>query len=155
MSSIYLSHKQYVADIAFIPLGVTVDRRNPNEGKYCHVLSVSEDGIVNIWDTRHVERELVRKTPDLFWKPVVTINIMREGAGELGLAKILFDYKSALPIFMCGSDEGDLVQIDWSVKPAGGEKEADANKFVEYIKLHYDSQRNYRPILALQYCPFD
>lgn len=58
------SHKNFVADIAFIPMGIKVDRKNPTEGRIVFFLSVSEDGIVNIWDTRPVEKENVRLHPD-------------------------------------------------------------------------------------------
>jgi len=39
-----MSHKNFVADIAFVPVGVKVDKKNPPEGKSVHFLSVSEDG---------------------------------------------------------------------------------------------------------------
>ncbi len=65
-----MSHKNYVADIQFIPGGVKVDRKNPPpEGKMTHFVSVSEDGIVCIWDTRPVEKENLRTHPDFIWKP--------------------------------------------------------------------------------------
>jgi len=60
-SSIIVSHKNFVGDIAFIPPTATVDKRNPSEGKYTHFLSVSEDGIVNIWDTRPVDKDALQK----------------------------------------------------------------------------------------------
>jgi dynein intermediate chain 3, axonemal len=43
--------------------------------------------------------------------------------------------------------------IDWSVKPAGGGGE-EGSKYAEYVKLTYDSDRNYRPVLALERSPF-
>ena len=55
MSNIDKSHKSYVADIRFVPGGVKVDRKLPNDGKSYHFVSCSEDGNVNIWDTRAVE----------------------------------------------------------------------------------------------------
>ena len=67
-----MSHRNYVADIQFIPHGVKVDRKNPPaEGKYCHFVSVSEDGLVNIWDTRPVEKENLRNINDYIWKPFI------------------------------------------------------------------------------------
>ena len=60
ISSIISSHKNFVADIQFIPPNVKVDRKNQVEGKSTHFLSVSEDGIVNIWDTRPVDKESLR-----------------------------------------------------------------------------------------------
>jgi hypothetical protein len=92
ISSIVFSHKNYVADIQFIPMGVKVDRKNPVEGKIGHFLSVSEDGVVNIWDTRPVEKENLRIHHDYIWKPYVSIALFRQdGSGELGLARILFE----------------------------------------------------------------
>jgi WD40 repeat protein len=73
-----LSHKNYVSDIQFIPGNVKVDRKNPPpEGKHVHFLSVSEDGTVNIWDTRPVEKEVIRNYPDFIWKPFLQINLFR------------------------------------------------------------------------------
>jgi len=34
-----------------------------------HFISVSEDGLVCIWDTRPVEKENLRNIPDFIWKP--------------------------------------------------------------------------------------
>ena len=69
-----------------------VDRKNPApEGKISHFISVSEDGIVNIWDTRPVEKENLRNLTDFIWKPFLQISLFRQdGSGELGLARILF-----------------------------------------------------------------
>jgi len=77
VSSIVNSHKNYVADIQFIPVKVKVDRKNPVEGKIAHFLSVSEDGVVNIWDSRPVEKENLRVHPDYIWKPYISISLFR------------------------------------------------------------------------------
>lgn len=70
LSSIVASHRNYVADLQFIPSGVKVDRKNPPaDGKMVNFISVSEDGVVNIWDTRPVEKENIRSHPDFIWKP--------------------------------------------------------------------------------------
>ena len=61
MSNIDKSHKAYVADVKFIPGSVKVDRKNPNEGKSYHFVSIAEDGIVNIWDTRNIEISELKK----------------------------------------------------------------------------------------------
>lgn len=55
MSNIDKSHKSYVSDIKFVPGTVKVDRKAPNEGKSYHFISCSEDGVVNIWDTRNID----------------------------------------------------------------------------------------------------
>ncbi len=68
-----------------------VDKRNPAEGRVVHFLSVSEDGLVNIWDTRPVEKDAMRVNPDYIWRPFVSISLIRQdGSGELGLSKVLF-----------------------------------------------------------------
>lgn len=155
LSSIVLSHKNYVADVAFIPAAVKVDRKNPPpEGKIVHFLSVSEDGLVCIWDTRPVEKETIRNVADFIWKPFQQINLFRQdGSGELGLSRVLFHPRQQATTFWAASDEGDLLMIDWSVKPTGNANEEGA-KFAEYVKLTYDSDRNYRPVLALERSPF-
>lgn len=45
-SSIYTTHRNFVADIVFVPGTVNVDKRNPSDGKYTHFISCAEDGIV-------------------------------------------------------------------------------------------------------------
>jgi len=47
-----VSHKNFVSDIQFIPPSVKVDKRNPSNGKYSHMISISEDAVANIWDCR-------------------------------------------------------------------------------------------------------
>jgi len=65
----------------------------------------------------------------------------------------LFDQKQSTTTFWAASDEGDLVMIDWSIKPigAGGEE---VSKMAENVRLSYGSERNYRPVLALERSPF-
>ena len=57
ISNIDKSHKNYVADIKFVPGSVKVDRKMPNEGHSYHFVSCSEDGQVSIWDTRNIAIE--------------------------------------------------------------------------------------------------
>ena len=56
-----------------MPPTINVDKRNPSNGKHTHFISISEDGIVNIWDTRLVEKEALKATPDYIWKPFMKI----------------------------------------------------------------------------------
>jgi hypothetical protein len=55
------SHKNFVGDLDFLPANCVVDKRNPSDGKFTHFISVSEDGIVNIWDTRPVDKDALQK----------------------------------------------------------------------------------------------
>lgn len=113
--------------MAFIPPTVLVDKRNPSEGKHTHLISVSEDGIVNIWDTRNVEKDYLAramaeakdgKNADTQWKPFLRLELFKQdGSGELGLSRILLQAGQTAPTFWALSDEGDLVLIDWSIKP--------------------------------------
>lgn len=64
-----MSHKNFVGDIVFIPPTINFDKRAPSEGKYTHFISISEDGIVCIWDTRPIEKENLQRHPDYMWKP--------------------------------------------------------------------------------------
>lgn len=41
----------------------------------------------------------------------------------MGLSRILFHPKQTTTTFWAASDEGDLLFIDWSVKPIGGGSE--------------------------------
>merc|ERR1712166_1204276 len=103
-------------------------------GKSEHFVSSSEDGKICIWDTRQVdknelrERELAGKKN--VWKPFIPfIQLTRpDGSGEFGLSRILFDPDQTTTTFYAGSDEGDLIFVDFAVqkstKPghAGGEE---------------------------------
>ena len=73
LSSIVFSHRTPIADIQFIPKGVSIDRRNKAEDRVQYFVSVSEDGIVNIWDSKAVEKEVLRINPDFSWKPIMPI----------------------------------------------------------------------------------
>ena len=74
----------------------------------------------------------------------------------MGLSKILFHQKQTTPTFYAASDEGDLVHIDWSIKPPviQGVSPEDAAKSAEYIRKTYDSERSHRPVLCLERSPF-
>ena len=119
LSSIVQSHRSFVSDIQFIPATVKTDRKNPPpEGKITHFLSTSEDGIVCIWDSRVVEKEVIRNISDFIWKPFLQITLFRpDGSGDLGLSKVLLYPKQTTTTFWAASDEGDLMSIDWSIKP--------------------------------------
>lgn len=152
MSTVERSHKSYVSDIQFIPGGVKVDRKNPNNGESVHFISVSEDGQVLIWDSRIVEKEALKEKPLSMWSPLNNIMLIRQdGGGELGLTKVLFSPSQTTPTFWAASDEGDLLMVDWSVKPASND---DGAKSAEYVKLTLESERNYRPVLALERSAF-
>jgi dynein intermediate chain 3, axonemal len=80
--------------------------------------------------------------------------------GEMGLTRLLFNKNQTDTFLYCSSDEGDLILIDWSVKPpgdpkargAGGAKKEEVNP--EYILHCYKSERNLRPVLELARSPF-
>jgi hypothetical protein len=83
-----------------------------------HFLSSSEDGLICIWDSRLVDKELIRNATDFIWKPFLQITLFRpDGSGDLGLAKILLYPKQTTTTFWAASDEGDLALVDWSIKP--------------------------------------
>jgi hypothetical protein len=59
--------------------------------------------------------------PDFLWKPFLQINLFRpDGSGELGVSRVLLMPKQTTPTFWAASDEGDLVLVDWSIKPPAG-----------------------------------
>ena len=78
MSTIEKSHKSFISDIQFVPGGVKVDKRHANEGKSVHFLSVSEDGLCSIWDTRNVEINEIKQVESkgkhgVIWSPLIQI----------------------------------------------------------------------------------
>lgn len=153
ISNIMFSHKSHVNDIKFVPRGIKVDKKKPSEGEITHFISCAEDGFILIWDTRPVLRENRKGTSeDVYWKPQITIPLYKaDGTGEQGLSCILFDRTSLLPQFWAGSDEGDLIFIDWSKRPTG--KEDDNSKMQDFMQTR-DNQRNYRKISAIEQSPF-
>ena len=77
-SGITVSHKSYVSDLAFIPPTVVVDKRNPGDGKHTHLISIAEDGIVNIWDTRHVDKDTIKNSPnEINWKWSIRLDLFK------------------------------------------------------------------------------
>ena len=121
MSNIDKSHKNYVADLKFVPGSVKVDRKMPNEGKSYHFVSCAEDGTINIWDTRNIEinelKSLASRGKPVTWTPFLTIQLHRAEGGELGLSRILFEPTQTTPTFWAASDEGELAFVDWSIRP--------------------------------------
>jgi dynein intermediate chain 3, axonemal len=146
LSNIERSHKSYVSDIQFVPKNVKVDKRAGITGRQDFFMSCCEDGWVHIWDTRSVTvEELAKQTKRFEWMPLISINVHRQdGSGEVGLSKLLFQSEQDTPTFYATSDEGDLMLIDWSIKPLG-----DDAKIAENVRMTRDSERSYRPTLAL------
>lgn len=70
----------------------------------------------------------------------------RDGTGELGLTRILFRKDQNDTYIWCASDEGDLIMIDWSVRPPGDPKQrgpGQAKKedvVIDYILQYYESE---------------
>lgn len=75
-----------------------------------------------------------------------------EDSVNLGLSRVLFDPEQTTPTFWAASDEGDLVFVDWSIKPVGGGD--GENKIPEYVRIQYDCEKNSRPVLSLERSPF-
>lgn len=140
------SHRTHVNDIKFVPKGVKVDKKRPAEhGEVTHFVSCAEDGNVMIWDSRPVFKEHRKSNAEeMYWKPYVTIPLYKaDGTGEQGLSRILFNRNTTNPHFWAGSDEGDLIFVDWSKRPTG--KEEDQSKRADFM-ITRESQRNYRPV---------
>lgn len=154
ISMIAYSHKTPVNDIKFVPRGIKVDKKRPSDGETTHFVSCAEDGYgVLIWDSRTVSKENRRQSvEEIHWKPFLNIPMFRpDGSGEQGLARILFQRNTVEQNFWVGSDEGDLIFVDWSKRPTA--KEEDQTQKSDFM-ISRESQRNYRPILALEQSPF-
>ena len=139
MSTLEKSHKSFISDIQFVPPNIKVDKRHPNDGKSWHFLSASEDGQISIWDTRTVDKDEIKAIEakgkhGVTWTPYVQIQLLRmEDSVNLGLSRVLFDPEQTTPTFWAASDEGDLVFVDWSIKPIGG---ADGEaKIPEFVRI--------------------
>jgi WD40 repeat protein len=131
LSQIERSHKNFVADVKFIPKNVRVDKRQGVDGFQHFFMSCSEDGWIHIWDTRPVQVEELSRARRFEWTPFQSVNLYRmDGSGEVGLSRILFKSTQDTTTFFGSSDEGDLLFIDWSIKPVGEE-----NKIAECVKI--------------------
>lgn len=123
-----------------------------------HFVSTSEDGQCCIWDTRTVDKDEIKTVEakgrgNVIWHPFVQIQLLRiEDSVNLGVSRILFHPLQTTTTFWASSDEGDIVSVDWSIKPAGGAE--GENKIPEYVRDQYDSERNSRPVLSLERSPF-
>lgn len=130
-------------------------------GKTQHFISISEDGKVCIWDCRDSDKEKIKEREGsgkkFIWKPfIAALQLTRsDGSGDFGLCRILFEKNQTTPTFYAGSDEGDLVQVNWTqtkIKP--GQSAEEHKQENQLIRVHYDTERNYRACLALERSPF-
>lgn len=158
LSNVEKSHRNFVADIQFIPKGVKVLKQHTLDGRSMFCITCSEDSLCLIWDTKQIEKEEIKiatqkkqsQKYDYEWTPVITISLYRsDGSGEVGLSRMLFHPKQETPTFFGSSDEGDLLLIDWTVKPA-----TEDAKVIDYVKMTKDSERNFRPVVSLARSPF-
>lgn len=102
------------------------------------MITISEDAIVNIWDCRQVEKDVIKASEGLLWKPFMKIDLFKmDGSGELGLIRLILHPKQTTTTFWAVSDEGFLCFIDWSIKPVGTGDD-NAPKFAEYVRRSYD-----------------
>jgi WD40 repeat protein len=162
-SAIRSSHRSAVADIKWVPKAIKVDRRAPSDGvSTSHVITCGEDGQVLIWDVRTVTKEARKEAAgkEIFWEPFFKIQLFRvDGTGDMGLTRLLFRPEQEDTIFYASTDEGDIIQVDWSVKPPGGDqKRGPGSKkeevAPEYIIEYRGSERNFRPVLEFARSPF-
>ena len=158
MSQIEKSHKAYVSDMAFIPGGVKVDKKSDNKGLSEHFITVSEDGWLCIWDGRPIRKEKIKELESVgksvAWTPFLQLQLFRlDGSPDLGLSKVLFEPGQTSTTFWAGSFEGELLKIDWSVKAGKAEGEGHEVK-AENVRVYYDKERNFRPVLVVERSPF-
>lgn len=71
------------------------------------------------------------------------------------MSKIIFEPNQTTTTFWAASDEGDLLEVDWAVRPANQAGGNDNDKAQgEFIQTIYDTEKNYREVLALERSPF-
>lgn len=115
------------------------------------MISVAEDGIFLIWDLYMIEKDthiIQEIDSDFIWKPIFQLRMLRpDGSGELGMSHCTFTPDQATPTFWSTSDEGELLQVDWSIRAQDEAK-------TENVRIMRDDVRSYRPCLGLQVSPF-
>jgi len=58
------------------------------------MITISEDAVVNIWDCRQVEKDVIKASEGLLWKPFLKIDLFKmDGSGELGLIRLILHPK--------------------------------------------------------------
>ena len=123
-SELKYSHREAVEDMKWMPKDITLTRKSKNAGTINHIITCATDGQVMFWDTRNLfkeNRHLLEKQQPL--EPTVKIQLMRiDGAGKIGLSKLLFRPEQTDTLFYAASDEGEVLYVDWSVRPAGGDQ---------------------------------
>lgn len=81
-----------------------------------------------------------------------------DGSPDLGLSRVLFDPNQTTTTFWAGSFEGELMMIDWSIKPSSNKEaitvEGGAEPKADNVQIYYDKERNFRPVLCVERSPF-
>lgn len=76
-SSIKNNHKAAINDLKWVPKGVKVDRKQAPDGNIYYFATCSEDGMMCIWDIKHVAKEVRFKNQmdgkDTIWEPLIKI----------------------------------------------------------------------------------
>jgi WD40 repeat protein len=149
------SHKSSVVCLKWTPNNYDMDTKrqlwniNPNTtGDYTQFVSLSEDGQVLLWDIKFQEKD-PRKNPEVGWKAFFAIQMVRpEGGGPMGGSQVCFLKNQKNGSLLGASDEGEMFVFDWGQKP--GEE----NTKIEYINRIWNSERSYRPCIALEKSSF-
>ena len=178
------SHKQMIADISWLPphiqinaKGLILSKEHLSETSN-QFLTISGDGSILFWDIRYCEI-LKGKLPHIAkvkgdkkslqalnkWTPLFRIKPKRLiGTGELSFCKTFVPstnksgrVQNSSSVLVCASEEGEILQVDWSPKPQEAPKEAEKesdyaspDEYVLWMKKDHN-----RPCVALsQNCEF-
>jgi len=124
ISQIESSHRRPVADLKWIgadsEIGPKGGRRIAKDDKECNQLvTIASDGAMLFWDMRVLKEE---KAGDFSWNPLFKVQMGAiDGVGDLSATVLLIHdtfVKEAgtATKFVCGTDDGDVVFGDWTLK---------------------------------------
>ena len=153
ISGIYDSHKGPVMDVAWLPDKVRIERKNlcaviPDQETSTQAATLSEDGLVLIWEAYFTGDKSPYKNADYLWQPLLKLQLTRpEVKNEIGGSKICILEDSLNSMFWSTSDSGDLLHVDWVASSIDESRP-------EYVKKMYNSEVTFRPALDLRVSPF-
>eukprot|EP01017_Pseudomicrothorax_dubius_P046521 TRINITY_DN8202_c0_g1_i6.p1 TRINITY_DN8202_c0_g1~~TRINITY_DN8202_c0_g1_i6.p1 ORF type:complete len:722 (-),score=183.31 TRINITY_DN8202_c0_g1_i6:12-2177(-) len=149
------SHKGPALCVRWLPKAIKMDLKTfsnvlPNTAEVTQFVSIGVDGQILFWETKFPSEQDPRVYPEMYpWRANYAIQLFRPGGGGLlGGVQLVFHKDQKNSSFFAASDEGELFQVDWGVKPT------EENAKPDMITNLWSSERALRSCVALDRSPF-